>query len=183
MPLPGLCIERIDCIVHACVDDVRSIDRNVAIRAAVPTKRTLVVPNEVAILRIERLDEVAGVRKVHDAVIDQRSGLLTSSCDHSSRPDHAQLRDIILIDLVQRAVSPAILSTPPHEPVCGIRLFEHRVRDGHELPRALLRTGLINTCEYDDPQREREAKSLHRSSPIKMDGTRPYIRKKRDGGD
>ena len=48
-----------------------------------------------------------------------------------------QVADVVAIDLVQRAVAPAVESAPPHEPVIGRRGLQHRVGDGNELGRGL----------------------------------------------
>ena len=57
----------------------------------------------------------------------------------AARPDHPKLRDVVPVDLVERAVAPAVERAPPHQPVRRIGLLQHRVGDRHESARALLR--------------------------------------------
>ena len=42
------------------------------------------------------------------------------------------LRDVAPVDLIERAVAPVVERAPPHRPVGGIGIREHRVGDGRE---------------------------------------------------
>ena len=67
----------------------------------------LVLPEQRAGLRVERLHVVAAVRHVHDAVVDERRRLLDARPERV-RPHLRELRDVALVDLVERAVAPAV---------------------------------------------------------------------------
>src|SRR5688572_27245066 len=70
-------------------------------------------------------------------------------------PDRLQLRDIACVDLIQRAVSPAIVASANHQPVAGFRVLQPLRRyglivleDGSQpLSRWNLRRSLRKTCE------------------------------------
>ena len=53
------------------------------------------------------------------------------------RPDEPKLRDVALVDLRERAVAPVIQRAAPRQPLAGLGVLQHRVRDGPQ--RALLR--------------------------------------------
>ena len=68
-----------------------------------------------------------GIREVQDAVVNERRAFLGAGLE-PARPDELQLVDVAAIDLLQRAVAPRVERTPPHQPVLGRRIREHRVR-------------------------------------------------------
>ena len=134
----GRGVEREDVVVGARVDDRVAVDGDVAVGGrdgdvllevvgAVPA----VLPDQVAGDGVDGLDDVARVGHVQDAVIDQRRPLL-GSLRHPPGPDHAQRADVGAIDLVQRAVAPAVERAPPHRPVRRVRILQHRIRDRRE---------------------------------------------------
>ena len=43
-------------------------------------------------------------------------------------PGDAEVLHVVLVDLVERAVAPAVVGAPPHQPVAGVRLPQHLVR-------------------------------------------------------
>ena len=53
-----------------------------------------------------RLNEVARVREVHHAVVDERRAFLRCRA-HAARPHHPQLRDVAAVDLVRAGCSPS----------------------------------------------------------------------------
>ena len=77
-----------------------------------------VLPDEIAGRGVEGLDDIARVRHVHDAVVDERRALLAAGAE-GARPDEAQIAHVVAIDLVERAVAPAVERAAPHQPVAG----------------------------------------------------------------
>ena len=51
---------------------------------------------------------------------------------------------MLAVYLVERAVAPAVERPPPHQPIFGRRILEHRVRDRLE---AVLRTDCLSQCD------------------------------------
>ena len=98
--------------------------------------RAAVLPEQVARDRVERLDDVARIRHVHDAVVNERRALLAPA-RQAPRPDHAQLAHVPAVDGVERAVAPAVERPAPHQPVGRVGVLEHRVRDGDEVAARL----------------------------------------------
>ena len=139
--LTGLCVERVDDIVGARVDDRVAPDRDGPVRLGTHAFRqlALVFPEEVAGLCVDRHDVVARARQEHHPVVDERRALLVPGSHEPARPHHAELRHVVARNLVERAVAPAIEGAPPHQPVGGVGLLEHRVGHRHEFARALLR--------------------------------------------
>src|SRR4029079_8514941 len=115
-------------------DQRRAPDRDRAVRAAVHAFRilTLVLPERRAGLAVDRLRVVAVVRHVDVSGIGDRRRLLDARA-HRLAPDLLQLRDIALVDLLERAVAPAVERPAPHQPVAVARMLEHLIRDGREL--------------------------------------------------
>ena len=99
-----------------------------------------VLPDEVAGHRVDRLDDVAGVRHEQHAVADQRRPLLPARAERA-RPDHPQLTDVVAVDLVERAVAPAVERPAPHQPLVVARILELRVGDGADSVRFLREGG------------------------------------------
>ena len=135
--LAGLRVQREDVVVHAGVDDELVVDGDVAVgvdeRAdhvvgqvvrAVPP----VLPDEIAGHRVQRLDDVARIGHEQHAVADQRRPLLAARRQRP-RPHQPQVADVVSIDLVQRAVPPAVQRPPPHQPLVGARVRQLRVGD------------------------------------------------------
>ena len=73
-------------------------------------------PLEVASRGIDRLNHVACLWHIQDAVVRQRRAFLASRRE-CSRPDHAERIHVLPIYLIERAVSPAVERPPPHQPV------------------------------------------------------------------
>ncbi len=138
--LAGRRVEGEDVVVRARVDDQPAVDGEIAVdlhqHAEEVFRRVVrplppVLPDEVAARRVERLDDVARVRHVHHAVMDERRSLLQARSKRA-RPDHAQRPHVVAVDLVERAVAPAVERAAPHQPVFGCRRLEHRVGDRNE---------------------------------------------------
>ena len=122
------------------------VDRQVAVRGAhagqdplarIVGQRPLVLPEEVAGHGVDGLDDVARIRHVQDAVIDQGSALLASACAERARPLQAQIADVAAVDLVERTAAPAVQGAAPHRPVAGIRRPQHRIGNGNEYALSL----------------------------------------------
>ena len=90
----------------------------------------LVVPEDVAVLRVQREDLVLRRRDEHDAVVDHRRRLVTLGDAGAQRPDRRQLPRVLRSDLVEGAVSPAGVIASVHEPVLGLGVQEPRVGHG-----------------------------------------------------
>src|SRR5262249_36943629 len=78
----------------------------------------------VAIGRVERLYYRSRIDYVHHAVMDDgdRLGLAGS---HPTLPSEAELRNILLIDLIQGAIALRVISAAVHQPVVWTGLFKH----------------------------------------------------------
>ena len=136
--LARACVERVEIIVGARVDQRAGVDREITVDGRhgeifgeIGRQRAAILPLEVARRGVECLNEIARVRKVHDAVVDERRAFLDAGPERA-RPHHLQLADIAAVDFDERAVAPQIERAPPHEPVGGIGVLQHRVGDGHE---------------------------------------------------
>ena len=130
--------------VIAGVDDEAVVDRDVAVVARVAADVLVDVlgqiapvrPDQVAGRGVHRLDDVARLGHVEDAAVGQRRAFLAPRRQRA-RPDHAQIADVVPVDLVQRAVGPAVQRPAPGQPVAGGRILEHRVGHGDEPVRGL----------------------------------------------
>ena len=133
-------VDAVDEIVGAEGDDFVVVDGDVAVleRGAgepagdVVGDGALVFPGEIAGGGVEGLQDIRGIRQVHHAFMDQRRGFLDAG-GHAAGPDHAQGGDVRLVDLVERAVAPAVEGAAPHEPVGWVGVFQHFVGDGDYL--------------------------------------------------
>ena len=142
--LAGRNVEAEHVVVVAGVDDEAVVDRDVAVVARVAADEVVDVlrqiapvrPLQVAGHRVDRLDHVARLRHVEDAFVGQRRALLPSG-GQRARPDHAQVAHVVPVDLVQRAVAPAVERPAPRQPVAGGGVLEHGVRHRHEPVRGL----------------------------------------------
>ena len=168
--LARLRVQREDVVVHAGVDDQLVVDGDVPVgvdeRAdhvigqivrAVPP----VLPDEIAGHRVEGLDDVARVRHEQHAVADQRRPLLAAR-GQCPRPDQPQVADVVPIDLIERAVAPAVQRPTPHQPLVGTRVHQLRVGDRADAI-GFLREGRRGDQDgQDDPE---AAHYEHRSEP------------------
>ena len=75
-------------------------------------------------------------------------------------PDHPELPDVVAVDLVQRAVAPAVERPPRHiSQSSGAGIPEHHVGDGREVGGLGVHR---NRCERGQDRRQREAHDVHR---------------------
>ena len=130
--VPGVHVHRIDLIVGAAVNQRAAPHRDVPVGAAIDAFRKLpaMLPHQIAGLRIDRGDDVARTRDVHHAVVDERRRL-DAARSKPARPHHLQARDVVAIDLIERAVAPAVERAPPRQPVGRVRLPQHFIGDRH----------------------------------------------------
>ncbi len=134
--LAGRGVEAEHVAVVAGVDDEAVVDRDVAVVARVAADVLVHVlgqiapvrPQQVAGRRVDRLDDVARLGHVEDAVVRQGCAFLPAGRQRAC-PDHTQIADVVPVDLVERAVGPAVQRPAPGQPVAGGRVLEHRV--GH----------------------------------------------------
>ena len=141
----GLGVEGEDVIVGAGVDDERAVDGDVPVvlpegvedvLADVVGHLAAVLPYEVAGDRVDGLDDVGGIRHVEDPVVGERRALL-APLGEGAGPHHAQVADVVAVDLVEGAVAPTVEGAAPHQPVAGRGVLQHLVGDRHEVGRRL----------------------------------------------
>ena len=159
--LAGRGIEREDVAIGAGVDDRGAVDGEVAVRVHLrPAQvvgqviRTLpaVLPEQVARRRVDGLHHVPGVRHIEHAVAHQRGSLL-QALSQASGPDHPDAPHVVAIDLVQRAVAPAVEGATPHQPVVRIWVLKFGISHGCDGVLACLSD--CGGCTVDhDPQQD-----------------------------
>ena len=157
--LAGAGVDGVDVVVVARVDDAGAVDGDVAVHADqapdvvvdVVGEVAAVLPAQVAGHRVDGLDDVVRVRHVEDAAVGDGRALLAAGGE-GARPHHAQVADVVAVDLVEGAVPPAVEGAAPHEPVAVGRVREHGVGDGHEVV-AGLRGGVRDEDRRDDGRR------------------------------
>ena len=91
-----------------------------------------ILPDEVTGARVQGLDDVPGIGQVHHAIVHQRRSVLTPAL-HGTGPGQAQLADIALVDLIQRAVGPRGVRTSRHQPLARWWIPKHLLGDGDEI--------------------------------------------------
>src|SRR5207247_10383763 len=97
-------------------------------------KLVLVLPQQIALHRVQCLDDAARIGQIHDAVVHERRGLLVSRSDGPG-PGELELPDVLAIDLIERTVAPAIVRTSPVKPVGGGRVQQRFI--GYRTSQAL----------------------------------------------
>ena len=128
-------VERQDRCPAGGGEDAVAEDRDVLLHPAAESPRAIagdlrpVLPDQVAVGGVERLDHAAGMRQVHDPVVDQRRRLLGAGVVHRPRPHQLELADVLGRDLVERAVAPGVLRPSPVEPLSRFRVAQHLLRD------------------------------------------------------
>ncbi len=97
-------------------------------------------PQHVAVARIDREQLVQRRRHEHDAVVDDRRCLMPLGDAGVHGPYRPQLVDIARVDLIERAIAPAVVSAAEHQPVAVFgrnqtlvghrRVIRYPLRDG-----------------------------------------------------
>ena len=75
-------------------------------------------------LRVERDHLVARRRDEHHAVVDDRRRLVAVGDAGGDHPRRLQPRDVGRRDLIERAVAPAVVGAPDHQPVAGVGILQ-----------------------------------------------------------
>ena len=90
-----------------------------------------ILPDQIAGLRIQRLQHHAGVVHVEHAVVHDGRGLVAvaRALLHGPAPDQTQVVDVLRGDLIQGAVVGGLVVAANHEPVAGIGIAQHGVGD------------------------------------------------------
>ena len=127
-------VEGDDCRVVGGQVDLVPVEGDAAGRA--PALRVLgilvpVLPEQLAGGRVEGLDDVAGARQEHHAVVDERRGLV-GALGHRQRPGQTQAGHVVGPDPVQRRVALVVSGAPPGQPVLRRRIPEQLVGDRGE---------------------------------------------------
>ena len=93
-----------------------------------------IFPDQVSGRRVQRLNDAARVRQVHDAVVHEWRRLLRTRIVHRPGPGELKLLDVLPVDLIERAVAPRVVGASPVQPVAGRRVAQHGFGDRAELP-------------------------------------------------
>ena len=132
--LAGLRVERVDEVVRARVDDRRCPTSRSCGSSCGRTPsgacgwysqiRSPVVASTAWMLS-------PGFGMIHHAVVHERRAFLVARADEPRVQTIRSRATLRAIDLVERAVAPAVERAPPHQPVARIRLLQHRVGHRH----------------------------------------------------
>jgi hypothetical protein len=158
--LAGLGVERDDVGVIGGGNEIALMDRHVARRQIAGLGNHLgrqvapVFPDQIAGCGVERLDLVGIIEDEQHAVMDDRRRL-GGAGGHRPRPRHLEVLDVVLVDLIERAVPIAVIGTPPHQPIRRRWIAQHRVGDGGEGPRRI--AGLLRECRRAREQQTRQS--------------------------
>ena len=80
-----------------------------------------VLPQEIARGGIEGVHDAAGHGEKHDAVVDDGAGpiihIWRAALLNPPRPDEFEILDVVLVDLVERAVALRVVGSPEHQPI------------------------------------------------------------------
>jgi hypothetical protein len=99
----------------AAIDDVAA-----AVAGDLARHLRVVFPQELAAARLERVDDRVGAGRVHAAVDDDRRRLGAAVDVDLVVPGEAELVDVLVVDLVERAVALLVVSAAVREPVAGL---------------------------------------------------------------
>src|SRR5262245_4136137 len=89
----------------------------------------LVSPQQLAAASLRRDDLIVGRGDEHDAVVDEKRGLMTGIDAGGQRPHRGQLLHVLRVDLIERTVRPALIVAASHQPVACFRLGEPLIGD------------------------------------------------------
>ena len=171
--LARLRVQGDEVVVHAGMEDQLAVDGDVAVGvdqaadhvvAQVVRPVAAVLPDQVAGHRVDGLDGVLRVRHEHHAVADQRRPLLAAVGRQGAAPDQPEAPDVVAVDLIERAVAPAVERAAPHQPLVGARVQQLRVGDRADAVRLLGQDrGRGNGCEGQ--RGDDAARDAHREEP------------------
>src|SRR6185503_10407869 len=91
------------------------------------------LPDQIAGLAVERLDDSAGVIDEDRPVARQRRRLIGATLGHRRDPDQLQILCVVTSDLCQWAVVRREVIAANREPVARRRIFQHLVGDWCEV--------------------------------------------------
>jgi len=131
--LSGASVERDDVSVHGGEINHIVVDRE-SLRSFDATERrilefALVLPDQIAVRGVERVDDAARRNHVHHSIVDDRDRFRYALAQ-SAHPGHAKLADVFLVDLLERAVAKCVVRPAVHKPVVRTGIQEHLLRDG-----------------------------------------------------
>src|ERR1700739_3616300 len=134
-----------------------SVDRDVSLNpvalAACPCRA--VFPKQVSRRGVQRLDDPVRVRQVHGPVVDKRRSLLSACVIHRPRPSELKSLYVPRVDLIERAVPPRVVGTPPVEPIARSGIAQHGLGDRVEIFN--LRLEPQARPQNADPNRKKES--------------------------
>src|SRR2546426_5904808 len=126
--LSGSCIESNEDGFAGRVINLVAIERNATIRlvrhGSSGRPRSPVSPEYIAAPGVDGDDLIVRRGHEHRSVIHNRSSLVNSRLGGRKHPYWPQPRDIRWCDLVQRAITPAVIRAPDHQPVLGFGILE-----------------------------------------------------------
>src|SRR5581483_8337899 len=77
-------------------------------------------------------------------------------------PAGAQILDVVLVDLIERAIAPAVVGPPPHQPVRWRRAAQHRIADRRQRGKGIGFRRLRLRCRRGEQnQRQAEQRRSH----------------------
>ena len=107
------------------------VDRDAAHGGRGGIRAVAILPDQLAGLRVQRLQHHAGVVHVQHAVVHDGRGLVAVARAflHGPTPHQTQIVDVLRGDLVQRAVVGGLVIAANHQPIAGIGIAQHGVGD------------------------------------------------------
>ena len=92
----------------------------------------LAFPDQIAGLSVQRLNDAARADQIHDAVVDERHGLVGAILiAHRPHPRQTKPADVGAGDVGKRTVAPGPIRTPRHQPIAGRGIAQHLVSHRH----------------------------------------------------
>src|SRR5262249_54289863 len=81
-------------------------------------------PDQVAVRSIQRLNNRARIYDVHDTAVNDRDSFGLPGA-HSALPGQSKLRNVLLVDLVERTEPLPVVSPAEHQPIIRTWTLEH----------------------------------------------------------
>ena len=122
---------------HACIvggeKELVLVDRD-ASRAVRRRHPQTMLPNQVALAGVERLQHVTLIHQIHDAVVHERRRLVPPpTIRHRPDPGQPEILDVARRDLREGAVAPRLIIAANHQPVAGRRVLQHLIGHRNEV--------------------------------------------------